>query len=106
MEYPEQDMICLMASSWGQTMWPDKSRQICQQHLDMKHRDGVAGEYVISVNELAMSLQNRSLWLNPTDADWHRPLQVVVRAFCQNFKFQGQLNEKQRQNYEKYAAAR
>ena len=52
-----------------------------------------------------MELQNHNLWLNKQDADWHRPLQVTIRAFCQkNFKFQGQLNEKQRQNYERFAA--
>jgi hypothetical protein len=107
LQYPDQDVICLMAFSWGHTMWPDNSREVCQTHLDKAHREGVAGEYLLAVNKLAMELQNHNLWLNKQDADWRRPLQVTIRAFCQkNFKFQGQLNEKQRQNYERFAATK
>ena len=51
-----------------------------------------------------MCLQNHNLWLNPTDADHHRPLQVVLRAFSQkNFKFEGQMSAKQRQNRDRFA---
>ena len=62
---------------------------------------------MISVNELAMSLQNHNLWLNPSDSDWHRPLQATLRAFTQkNAKFSGQMSEKQKQNQAKYAPKR
>jgi hypothetical protein len=104
MTYPDQDVICMLAFSWGHTKWADSSRQQCQAYLEQAGRDVAVGEYLISVNELAMSLQNHNLWLNPTDADHHRPLQVVLRAFTQkNYKFEGQMSAKQRQNRDKSA---
>jgi hypothetical protein len=107
MTYPDQDVICLMAFSWGHTKRAESSRDLCQQHLAKTGRNVAVGEHLISVNELAMSLQNHNLWLNSTDADWHRPLQVVIRAFTQkNFKFQGQMSEKQRKNQEKHAPSK
>ena len=105
--YPEQDVICLMAFSWAHTKWADDSRGKCATHIESKDLDVHAGEYQISVNELAMSLQNHNLWLNSTDADWHRPFQVVIRTWAQkNFKFRGQMSDKQKRNQERYAPAR
>jgi len=107
LEYPEQDVICLMAFSWAHTKWADDSRKMCARHIESKDQDVHAGEYLISVNELAMSLQNHNLWLNSSDADWHRPLQVVIRTWSQkNFKFQGQMTEKQKRNQERFAPAK
>jgi hypothetical protein len=107
LKYPDQDVVCLMGFSWGHTKWADSSRKQNQDHLDKVGRTGTPGKWLISVNELAMSLQNHNLWLNASDHDWHRPLITVIRAYTQkNAKFQGQLTEKQRVNQERFAPRR
>ena len=36
-------------------------------------------EWIVIVSEYAMYLQNRHLWLREKDADWHVPLNIIIR---------------------------
>jgi hypothetical protein len=43
MTYPDQDVICMIAFSWGHTKWADSSRQQCQAYLEQSGRDVAVG---------------------------------------------------------------
>lgn len=94
--YPDQDVVCLIAFSWGHTDRPVESRAAAQQYIDRTGTRITPGEYHIQVNELAMELQNHNLWLSQTDSDWHRPLVATLRIFSQkNKKWESNLTPSQ-----------
>ena len=84
--YPDQDAICMVAFSWGHSCKAAESRVKAQEYIEKSKNPIAAGEYLIVVNEQAMKLQNRSLWLTSYNTDWHRPLQVTMRTFFQKNK--------------------
>ena len=98
-EYPDQDVLAVIAVSWGHTPKPQDSYYALQEH----HPEIPEGEWAMHVCETALQLTNRHLWLGPVDQDWHRPLQVNLKPFwARNYQYRTAHSDVQSARRDKY----